>query len=107
MQDFIGKKVLVTTSSWFYGKDGRSYRAAYGTLKAVHEVSKTLGFTPSRTHANWTIEIGHMVIMGCQVMYVAQLDEVNLGQVKDWTTEGQGERGILEYERPSSIYVAD
>lgn len=33
MQNFINKKVLVTTQGWFYGKDGRSYRAVHGTLK--------------------------------------------------------------------------
>jgi len=107
MKDLIGKKVLVTTSGWFYGKDGKSYRAAHGTLKGVHESNKTLGFIPNRAHTNWFIEIGEMIIMGCQVMYLIQCDSVESGAVKDWTTEGQSlnEKGIKEYERPSTIYI--
>ena len=105
MQNFINKKVLVTTQGWFYGKDGRSYRGVHGTLKAVHEAGKTLGFIPNRSHANWFIEIGEMIIMGCQVMHIVECETINTGSVTDWTTEGQGEKGIKEYERPTAIYV--
>jgi hypothetical protein len=105
MKNFINKKVLVTTQSWFYGKDGKQYKAVYGTLKAVHEAGKTLGFIPNRSHANWFIEIGEMIIMGCQVMYIVECEKINTSSVTDWTTEGQGEKGIKEYERPTAIYV--
>lgn len=88
-----------------YGKDGRSYRGVHGTLKAVHEAGSTLGFIPNRSHANWFIEIGEMIIMGCQVMYIIECENVNTGSVTDWTTEGSGEKGIKEYERPTAIYV--
>lgn len=40
MQNFINKKVLVTTQNWFYGKDGKQYKSVHGTLKAVHEAGK-------------------------------------------------------------------
>jgi hypothetical protein len=104
MQDLINKKVLVTTEAWFIGRDGRSYRAIHGTLKAVHEVGKTLGFIPNRSHANWFIEIGEMIIMGCQIMYMEQCNTVHTGSVMDWTTE-ENVNGIKEYERPTSIYI--
>ena len=105
MQNFINKKVLVTTQGWFYGKDGRSYKGVHGTLKAIHEAGKTLGFIPNRAHANWFIEIGEMVIMGCQVMYIVECETIHTGNVIDWTTEAQSETGIKEYQRPTAIYV--
>lgn len=104
MQNFINKKVLITTSGWFYGADGKMYRAVHGTLKGVHESGKTLGFIPNRSHANWYIEIGELVIMGCQVMYVLECETVHTGRVSDYTTDGQGEKGITEFERPTAIY---
>jgi hypothetical protein len=46
-----------------------------------------------------------MVIMGCQVMYIVECETIHTGNVTDWTTEGQSETGIKEYERPTAIYV--
>lgn len=103
MQGFLNKKVLITTNSWFYGKDGKQYRAVHGTLKGIHEAGKTLGFIPNRSHANWFIEVGEMVIMGCQVMYIVECEEVHTGNVIEWT----GEKDSKEYERPSAIYVVN
>ena len=104
MKNLLNKKVLITTSGWFYGKDGKSYKAVHGTLKAVHEAGQTLGFIPNRSHANWFIEIGEMIIMGCQVMYIIQTDSVDTNRVMDWNTESSCESGIKEYERSSAIY---
>jgi hypothetical protein len=106
MQDFIGQKVLITTYGWFYGSDGKQYRAAWGTLKAIHEAGKTLGFIPNRSHANWFVEIGNLVIMGCQVMYVMRSEEKPYtGPVEDYQTDSV--HGITEYKRPGAIWVAD
>lgn len=104
MHNLINKKVLITTQGWFYGKDGRSYRGVHGTLKGVYEAGKTLGFIPNRAHANWFIEIGEMVIMGCQVMYIIECDTVNTNDVTDWITEGQTELGTEGQQRPTAIY---
>lgn len=102
MHPLINKKVLVTTSNWFYGADGKTYRAIHGILKNVQEVSKLLGFTPNRSHANWYLEIGEMVIMGCQVMYLIQCDNVEQNSViSDWKDT---ENGISVYNRPNLIY---
>lgn len=103
MQSFINRKVLITTSAWFYGPDGKQYRAVWGTLKAIHEAGKTLGFIPNRSHANWFVEVGNMVIIGCQVMYVLQVDEEpDTGIVHDYSTT----TGILqEFDRPTQILI--
>jgi hypothetical protein len=101
MKNYINKKVLITTQNYFVGKDGKQYRSVHGTLKAVHEAGNTLGFIPNRSHANWFIEVGDMVIMGCQVMYLQQVDKVNTDFVEDWK---DNESGIVNYKRPSLIY---
>lgn len=105
MKHLIGKKVLVTTQHWFTGKDGLEYKAAYGELKAIHTSQETLGFTPSRQNTNWFIEIGSIVIAGCQVLYLIDCPDPNLCPVKAWTFSG--EHGFKEYNRPSMIYNAD
>lgn len=105
MINFINKKVLVTTQQWFYAPDGIQYRAVYGTLKAVHEAGKTLGFIPNRAHANWFIEIGSMIIMGCQVLYVNQSDTIHTGNVEEWKADDT--KGLVSYERPTAIYITD
>jgi hypothetical protein len=72
-----GKKYLVTTDGWFYGPDGESYRAAWGTcyLKKMQEV---FGFTPSRPSTNWFLVVGssekQIIIAGCQIHYVIRCE---------------------------------
>lgn len=106
MQDFVNKKVLITTTNWFFGPDGQQYRAVWGTLKAIHEVGKTLGFIPNRSHANWFVEVGKMVIMGCQVMYLIRCDDKPITD-KEKTYGFTDVKGYVEYERPGSIYITD
>lgn len=105
MQHLFNQSVLITTSSWFFAPDGQEYRAVWGTLKGIHEAGKTLGFIPNRSHANWFIEIGGMVIMGCQVMYVIACPaKPNVGTVHTWKTDEH--KGIMEYDKPTSIYIS-
>jgi hypothetical protein len=105
MHDYIGKKVLITTDDWFTGPDANEYKAIYGTLKAVHEVGKTLGFIPNRSHANWFLEVGNMTIMGCRVRYVLQVDQAppSTGS-RGWTVQ---DGKLLEYDKPNMIYFAE
>src|SRR6186713_78831 len=106
MKKHIGQNCLITTSQWFVAPDGCEYRAVYGKLIAIHEAGKTLGFIPNRSHANWFIEIGNMIIMGCQVMYIAACkDEPNFGLAKAWSSKSDNS-GIAEYETPTKIYNA-
>jgi|GEM_PF-3133273 len=106
MHNYINQKVLITCNGWFYAPDGLQYKVVFGTLKGVHEASKTLGFIPNRSHANWFIEIGNMTIMGCQVMYIIQTNNPKLGEVMDWKQE-EGKCTTVEYKRPTAIYNAD
>jgi len=103
MKDYIGKKVLITCSSFFVAPDGAEYRAAYGTLKGIHESKDQFGFIPSRQHTNWMVEIGNITITGCQVLYCMLCEnEPVLGPAKGWTTDAAV--GIKEFERPSLIF---
>lgn len=105
MNQYIGKNVLLTTSEWFTAPDGNNYKAVWGELKGVHEAGKTLGFIPNRSHANWFIEIGGMIIMGCQVKYLIQCnDKPNDERATNWTADAAN--GIKEYQSPCQIYFA-
>jgi len=104
MLSYIGQNVLITTSGWFMAPDGLEYRGVFGKLKGVHEAGKSLGFIPNRSHANWFIEIGNMVIMGCQVMYVVRTDNPVLSQVDDWQ---MNEGKVIQFNRPTRIYKAE
>jgi hypothetical protein len=102
--ELIGKKVLVTTTGWFIAPDGKQYRALFGTLKAVSESSKTLGFSISRNHTNYFFEIGKMKLMGCQVLYMIECESVNQGSTTTYT-EKDGK--AIEYSIPTTIYVTE
>jgi hypothetical protein len=71
------KKYLITTSNWFTGPDGESYRAVYGRA-TLFEAKQEFGFVPQRS-ANWYLKVGnrskHILIAGCQVQYVIRTDE--------------------------------
>jgi hypothetical protein len=104
MKQYVGMKVLATTSNWFYAPDGRAYRGVFGTLKAIVEAKEAVGFIPNRTHANWFYEIGDVFIMGCQVMYLVRTDTQPPERYKNWDAP-QGE--LKEYEHQSPIYITD
>lgn len=84
---FINQKVLITTSEWFVGPDGKDHKAVWGTLKGVYEAGKHLGFIPNRAHANWFYEVGDIIMMGCQVKYICLCSEQPKEDVQAWTFE--------------------
>jgi hypothetical protein len=98
---YIGHNVLVTTSAWFYGKDGKQYRAIYGKLRGVFAAKDLFGFTPNASHANWLLEIGDMVVMGCQVLYCIKCDDPYVGDTEDWSNVNGDYKS---FARPTSIY---
>lgn len=105
MKNYEGKNVLITTSDWFVAPDGRDYKAVWGKLIKVHDVKESFGISPTRAHANWLIEIGGMMIMGCRVMYVICSDQKpNTEKSLGWNSDSQ--QGIKEYERPTLIYIS-
>jgi hypothetical protein len=101
----VGQKALITTNAWFYGPDGRQYRAAFGTVKAVRTSEDTLGVRTNARSTNWYVKIGNLTIAGCQIHYALRCDTVNTGPTKDWSADA--EKGLTEYDRPSAIYCAD
>lgn len=100
-----GDRVLVTTDNWFFAPNGLEYRAVFGTVKGVHTDEATLGIKTNSRSTNWYVEIGNMVIAGCQIHYAIHTESCNLGDVRAWQTSG--ESGIQEFIRPSAIYNAD
>lgn len=102
----IGDKALITTNDWFFAPDGRSYKAVYGTVKAVHTAEETLGVKTNARSTNWYVEIGNMTIAGCQVFYLVKTDNVHLGDATDY--QRVDSTGVfVESQRPSNIYNAD
>lgn len=86
----IGKTYLVTSDNWFYAPDGESYKAAWGTLHAVHSDEETIGFKAQRPSTNWYLSIGNMLIAGCQIHYAIQCDKPTFAPpTQDITHEGK------------------
>lgn len=106
MKHLIGKNVLVTTQNWFVADDGLEYKALWGKLKAIHTTQDTLGFTPSRQNTNWFVEIGGMVIAGCQVLYLNACDhKPNNSKAMGWSASA--DKGYFEYQRPTFIFISE
>lgn len=73
----VGQKWLITTDEWFFAPDGETYRAVYGTVKAVNTDADTLGIKTNRGSSNWYICIGNMIVAGCQIHYAIQTEFVS------------------------------
>lgn len=99
-----GERVLITTNNWFYGPDGKEYRAVFGTVKSINSDDETLGIKTNRNATNWYVEVGSMIIAGCQIHYIVRCQHAHLGDVEQWNAhEGQ----VRVSQRPSTIYNAD
>lgn len=100
----IGDKVIITTDNWFYAPDGVQYRAAFGTIKGVKSAEETLGIVPNAKSTNWYVELGNMIIAGCQIHYVVKTEKCNTEYGFGWEyLEGV----VQKYNTPSNIYKAD
>jgi hypothetical protein len=106
IDNYVGKKVLVTTDSWFVGPDGKDHMAVWGTLKGVHEAGKHLGFIPNRAHANWFYEIGSMIIMGCQVKYLCLCEKQPEPDTDAWALRDSMTEP-LQYKAPHKILILE
>lgn len=69
-----GQKYLITASDWFFAPDGEQYRAVWGTVKAVRTDADALGVQTNRHSTNWYLEIGNMLMAGCQIKYAVRCD---------------------------------
>ncbi|CAH0174545.1 hypothetical protein [Stenotrophomonas lactitubi] len=100
----IGQKVLITTNEWFFGGDGRLYRSAWGTVKSVRTSEVTLGVRTNARSTNWYVELGSMIIAGCQIHYLVGADAPPPDTVEDHSiTEGV----VRHFVRPSQCWNAD
>jgi hypothetical protein len=100
----IGCKALITTNDWFVAPNGQTYKAAFGTVKAVLDSQQVLGVRTNARSTNWYVELGSLTIAGCQIHYAIKTDHCHLGSAKSWQVK---EGGLIEYEQPSTIYDAD
>ena len=101
----IGETALVTCDNWFLAPDGRQYRSVFGTLKGVRTAEEALGVKVSARSQNWYLEIGDMVIAGCQIHYALRTNDCNECRADNYTVSP--EHGLKEFQQPSSIYNAD
>ena len=101
-----GDKALVTTDNWFYGPDGKSYRAVFGTIKGVRTAEESLRVRTNARSTNWYLEIGCVTLGGCQIHYIVRCEKANFGRAQEWTKNDQT-GVVMEYERPSAIFDAD
>ncbi len=83
----IGKSYLITTDNWFFAPDGKQYRAVFGVLNGIPSDKDTLGIKTNRGSTNWYVDIGGMLIAGCQIHYAMRTESVNLGCHMEFTEE--------------------
>jgi len=102
----VGDKVLVTTDGWFFAPDGRQYRGVFGTVMALDTAEATLGIRPNGRSTNWYLQVGCVLLAGCQVHYVVRSDFCErTARVPDYHTSP--EHGCVDFDRPNTIYFAD
>ena len=100
-------KYLITSDSWFYGADGRQYRAVWGEVEIVTD--SILGIKTNARSSNWFAKISgeknHVIIAGCQIHYAVKTDEKpNVDLTQDYMVD-DGE--VKNYLRPTSIYIIE
>lgn len=101
----VGKTALVTTDQWFIAPDGKQYRAVFGTVKGCRMAEEVLGIKPNGKSTNWYLEIGNMMIAGCQIHYAIRSDKCHSGSAQDWQADAAN--GIREYDAPCKVFMAD
>ncbi len=79
----LGQRVLITTDCWFIAPDGHSYKAAWGTVVEILDSQETLGVRTNARSTNWYVQLGNMLIAGCQIHYAIACENPNFEKVKD------------------------
>lgn len=99
-----GDKALITCDNFFIAPDGKTYRGVFGTIGTVRTSEESLGVKTNARSTNWYLEIGNMLLAGCQIHYAIKTDKVNLGAGESWA---QHEGRTVVDTTPSQIYNAD
>jgi len=105
MKPELNEQYLITTDSWFIAPDGNQYKAVFGTVTAINNDESTLGIKTNRSSTNWYVNIGNMVVAGCQIHYCIKTDSVNKNPSKR-EIEHNGDL-VFKSESSPRIYCAD
>jgi len=102
----IGDTALITTDAYFFAPNGTQYRAVFGTIHNVVDAEDSLGIKTNERSTNWYVEIGNMIVAGCQIHYAIKTNNFNPGKA-DGHYSADAKHGVNEYRVPSGIYNAD
>ena len=96
---------LINTDNWFYGPDGKQYKAVWGEVKILED--SFLGIKTNARATNWYARVGtegnHIIVAGCQIHYAVKMqEEPPSGYIDDYQVH-EGE--IKNYRRPSNILI--
>lgn len=105
MQPQLNEKYLITTDGWFFAPDGEQYRAVWGTVTGIHSDEEALGIKTNRGSTNWYVQIGNMIVAGCQIHYCIQSDSVSFTPI-DREVEHEGGLNLCRNKK-TNIYNAD
>ena len=105
MKPNLNEKYLITTDNWFTAPDGDQYKAVFGTVIAILKDADTLGIKTNKGSTNWYVQIGRMLVAGCQIHYCIKTDSINLGPVSR-EVEYQGDVHVTRGLN-TRIYCAD
>jgi len=97
--------MLLTTHNWFVAPDGEQYKSVFGTVKAIHSDSALLGIKTNRHSTDWYVEIGNMIVAGCQIYYAIKTNSVSLKKATR-EVDFEGETHVTENSN-TRIYCAD
>lgn len=104
-QNWLGRKVLITADNYFYAPDGECYKAAHGTLIGIYPDKDTLGIRTNMRSANWYVQLGNLLMAGCQIHYAILCEKVDFKPATLVSThEG---RVVHSLSNSSRIYNAD
>ena len=95
-------KYLITTNNWFVAPNGRDYKAVWGDVEILQD--SILGVKTNSRSTNWYVEIGNMIVAGCQINYAIKTDKCNFKDYDHWE---MFESGCVVSKTPCAIYNAD
>lgn len=108
IQNTFPGKYLITTDDWFLGPDGKSYKAAWGSVEILEDA--ILGVKTNRNSTNWYAMIGseerHVIVAGCQIHYAVRCDEEPDTSLGYEVSNADTERAAT-WMFSSAIYIAE
>lgn len=84
----VGENFLISTDNWFFAPDGKQYRAVFGKVHAITQ-DTALGIKTNRNSTNWYVNIGNMIVAGCQVHYAIRTDNCSFDEYSEYDDKGE------------------